>query len=335
MDKILQEYDKSKNLLDNMDKTLNSLIISLLKQKNVKAHQVQTRVKDRKSLKNKIIRKNQKYKSLSEITDLVGIRIITYFEDEVDQIATMIEEEFDIDHENSIDKRKVDSDKFGYRSLHYVASLKKDRTELAEYSNYRERKFEFQIRSILQHSWAEIEHDLGYKGEFEIPSTAKRTFYRVAALLEQADIEFVKLKSTIAEYEKTISKGVKEMPNEIEINKASLASFLTTNENLIRIENEIVNFSYNVSIINNHTQNLISDSLISRIKSLGIENIKNLEDLYLIHEKRFIPYAQEDFKNSMAAKFKRGISIIWLVVFLENLYNNNEPWSFNTNLDIN
>lgn len=324
MNKILQEYDESKNLLDNMDKTLNSLTVSLLEQRNIKAHQVQTRVKDRSSLKNKIIRKSQKYKALNEITDIVGIRIITYFEDEVDQIATMIEEEFEVDQENSIDKRKVDSDKFGYRSLHYVASLKKDRTELAEYSNYEERKFEIQIRSILQHSWAEIEHDLGYKGEFEIPSTAKRTFYRVAALLEQADIEFVKLKSTIAEYEKTVSKGVKETPNKIEINKASLASFLTTNENVVRIENKIASCNPSVFITEGVAQNLINDSLINKIKYLGIENIKQLEDLYLNYEERFIQEEQVDFTIGSSIGFERGASIIWLVTFLSNIYNHNK-----------
>ena len=179
MSAILKEYDDSKILLENLDRTLLNLINSLLEQKNIRVHQVQTRVKDRDSLKNKIIRKNDKYESLSDITDIVGVRIITYFDDEVDQIATMIEEEFVIDQENSVDKRKIDSDKFGYRSLHYVASLKRDRTNLPEYSSYGEQKFEFQIRTILQHSWAEIEHGLGYKGEFEIPSSAKRTFYRV------------------------------------------------------------------------------------------------------------------------------------------------------------
>lgn len=143
MNLILKEYDNSKNVLDNFDKTLLSLISSLLEQKNIRVHQVQTRVKDRGSLENKIIRKSEKYKALNDITDIVGVRIITYFDDEVDQIATMIEEEFVIDQDNSVDKREIDSDKFGYRSLHYVASLKRDRTNLPEYSSYGEQKFEF------------------------------------------------------------------------------------------------------------------------------------------------------------------------------------------------
>lgn len=321
MSAILKEYDNSRILLENLDRTLLNLINSLLEQKKIRVHQVQTRVKDRDSLENKIIRKSEKYKVLNDITDIVGVRIITYFDDEVDQIATMIEEEFFIDQDNSVDKRKIDNDKFGYRSLHYVANLKRDRINLPEYSSYGEQKFEFQIRTILQHSWAEIEHDLGYKGEFEIPSTAKRTFYRVAALLEQADIEFVKLKSTIEEYEKDVSVGVKENPNKIEINKASLISFITKNENVIRIENEIASCRSSIYITEGEGEadSLINDSLINELKYLGANNIKEVEDLYLSHERDFIAQEQLYFTTGGAYGFTRGASILWLVNFLSSL----------------
>ncbi|MER1973411.1 MAG: (p)ppGpp synthetase, partial [Psychrobacter alimentarius] len=170
-------------------------------------------------------------------------------------------------------------------SLHYVASLKRDRTNLPEYSSYGEQKFEFQIRTILQHSWAEIEHDLGYKGEFEIPTTAKRTFYRVAALLEQADIEFVKLKSTIAQYEKNLSQDIKANPSQIEINKASLISFMSENDEVINFENIVFIGEYDLIITESDVESSAYDQLINRIKSLGIENIKQLEEFYLEHEK--------------------------------------------------
>lgn len=311
MNTILKDYDKNKDVLENLDKSLETLINSLLKRKGIKVHQIQTRVKDRDSLEKKILAK-QKYKSLDDITDIVGVRIITYFDDEVDQIATLIEEEFVIDQDNSVDKRKIDSDKFGYRSLHYVATLKKDRTNLSEYSSYKEQKFEFQIRTILQHSWAEIEHDLGYKGEFEIPSTAKRTFYRVAALLEQADIEFVKLKSTIAQYEKNLSQDIKANPSRIEINKASLISFMSENDKVINFENSIFIGEYDLIITESDVESSAYDQLINRIKSLGIENIKQLEEFYLKHEKQLRDSIKSIFplgKNTI----RRGDSVLILI----------------------
>lgn len=321
MSAILKEYDDSKILLENLDRTLLNLINSLLEQKNIRVHQVQTRVKDRDSLKNKIIRKNDKYESLSDITDIVGVRIITYFDDEVDQIATMIEEEFFIDQDNSVDKREVDNDKFGYRSLHYVANLKKDRINLLEYSSYGEQKFEFQIRTILQHSWAEIEHDLGYKGEFEIPSTAKRTFYRVAALLEQADIEFVKLKSTIAEYETSLSQDIKTNPSQIEINKASLTSFMSQNDNVIIFEDDVFVGECNLVIIDFDIERFAHDKLINRIKKLGINNIKQLEEFYLGNEGRLREIIEYIFLEENQKPVNRGDSVL---ILINNTFSDNE-----------
>ena len=319
MNAILKEYDSSKILLDNLDRTLLNLINSLLEQKSIRVHQVQTRVKDRDSLENKIIRKNDKYGSLSDITDIVGVRIITYFDDEVDQIAAMIEEEFVIDQDNSVDKRKIDNDKFGYRSLHYVANLKRDRINLPEYSSCGERKFEFQIRTILQHSWAEIEHGLGYKGEFEIPSTAKRTFYRVAALLEQADIEFVKLKSTIAEYESSLSQSIKNNPSQIEINKASLTSFMTTNDNVINFEDNVFLHEYGLVITEPDVDSFDHYRLINRIKDLGIKNIKQLEEAYLKNE-RLLRESIKSIFPLASNTIKRGNSVLILLNYTSTNY---------------
>jgi ppGpp synthetase/RelA/SpoT-type nucleotidyltranferase len=317
MSAILKEYDKNKDVLENLDKSLETLINSLLKQKGIKVHQIQTRVKDRDSLEKKILAK-QKYKSLDDITDIVGVRIITYFDDEVDQIATLIEEEFVIDQDNSVDKRKIDSDKFGYRSLHYVANLKKDRTNLPEYSSYKEQKFEFQIRTILQHSWAEIEHDLGYKGEFEIPSTAKRTFYRVAALLEQADIEFVKLKSTIADYENSLSQSIKNNPSQIEINKASLTSFMSKNDNVINFENDVFIGEYNLVIEEFNIGNYVDNRLINQIKNLGIENVEQLENAYLKNEKATREALKLIFKPEGRSMVRGGSVLVLINYVLSN-----------------
>jgi len=77
--------------------------------------------------------------------------------------------------------------------LHYVASLISEREKLTEYKRFAGIKVEIQIRSTLQHAWAEIEHDIGYKGENSVPDSLKRNFSRVAALLEVADIELMQL----------------------------------------------------------------------------------------------------------------------------------------------
>ncbi|MCQ5042062.1 hypothetical protein NE654_13385, partial [Akkermansia muciniphila] len=73
------------------------------------------------------------------------------------------ENEFIIDRDISIDKRKsLDPKRFGYRSLHYVVHIDPKYVKAQEYHKYHNLKLEIQISSILQYTWAEIEHDLGY-----------------------------------------------------------------------------------------------------------------------------------------------------------------------------
>ena len=72
--------------------------------------------------------------------------------------------------------------RIGYASVHYIASLKGSRTSSPEYSRFQNIKFEVQIRSILQHTWAEIEHDLQYKSQESLPRELRRKFARLAGL---------------------------------------------------------------------------------------------------------------------------------------------------------
>jgi hypothetical protein len=64
------------------------------------------------------------------------------------------------------------------------------RAELPEYAAMAQMRFEIQIRTILQEAWAEIEHQLVYKGEGSAPDDIRRQITRVSALLEVADKEF-------------------------------------------------------------------------------------------------------------------------------------------------
>lgn len=313
-EEIIAEFNSNSTILNNFRASTELLIKSLLELEKINPHQIKSRLKKKESLEKKIIKKNYKYNCLNDITDLVGIRVIVYFEDEIDLVADLIEKEFDIDFENSIDKRIISEDKFGYRSLHYVASFKSNRLKLKEYSSFKDLKFEIQIRTILQHSWAEIEHDLGYKGENEIPSSAKRTFYRVAALLEQADIEFVKLKNTINEYEIDIDERVKKSPSTVKLDKASLNSFIYNNKIVKEIEDSIVESREGLEKIRFQDDDFANDKNINNLKNIGIQTISDLENLYKIHKKDFLREQIERFKDDEAiVGFAEGATINWLI----------------------
>lgn len=73
-------------------------------------------------------------------------------------------DEFSIDEGNSGNKADMlETDKVGYLSVHYFLKLNNKRLALSEYKGYKGLKCEVQVRTLLQHAWAEIEHDRNYK----------------------------------------------------------------------------------------------------------------------------------------------------------------------------
>ena len=138
-----------------------------------------------------------KYNNWNEITDLASVRVITYYATDVDKVSEILESEFDVDKEHSIDKRtSLETDRFGYCSVHHVVSMSPSRLALRECYAYAGMKREIQIRTALQHAWAEIEHDIGYKSEITIPKEMRRSSSRIAGLLEIAFLFFHQVRNT-------------------------------------------------------------------------------------------------------------------------------------------
>jgi len=179
----LTEYEDFRSQLEN-------LIKRLMHSNSIVASQITSRIKDRDSFVDKIKRKNYE-DPLIQCTDLVGLRIIVYYLEDLNKISEIIEREFKIDFENSINKLDtLDPDRFGYLSVHYVISISETRSKETEWLQYTNFKSEIQIRTVLQHAWAEIEHKLLYKQTHEVPKDLRRKLSRLIALLELADEQF-------------------------------------------------------------------------------------------------------------------------------------------------
>ncbi len=191
---ILQEYkdnlplfrEASEQVYNNLKKTLSDAGLILAA--------IECRVKTEDSLAGKLELKGSKYASLKDITDIIGLRVITFYTDDVDKVASAVERMFTIDWANSIDKRKAhEIDSFGYLSLHYICSMPD--------FPYR---FEIQMRTILQHAWANMNHDTGYKSGVEVPRRYFRNMSRLAGMLELIDDEFSKIRSELTDYRRKV-----------------------------------------------------------------------------------------------------------------------------------
>lgn len=283
---ILEEFDVKRIIYESFGQRSLQLIKELLALNNIAIHHISFRTKDRDRLQEKIVRKGFKYSKLDDITDICGIRVITYFAKDVDKIAELISYEFKIDQENTIDKRKLAEDKFGYMSLHYVLSLPDKRTDLIEYSQFKNLKLEIQIRSVLQHGWAEIEHDLGYKGSKGIPSEFKRDFNRISALLETADKEFDRLREELSAYDEEVRKDFKSKKVELQINNLTLRKFIEENKTLNKL-NKAISKYYQAKIEGEH-HSIDLGALSEKIKSLEVKNIDELSNIVEDNAKEII-----------------------------------------------
>ncbi len=282
-EKILKQFIDNEELYKKFTEACSNIINELII--TLPTHQITKRIKTKESLSRKIDAKNWKYNDISDITDICWIRIITYFDSDVEKISKVIEKEFKIDWENSIDKRISKSNQFWYKSLHYVVSLNNERVTLPEYSKYHWLKIEIQIRSVLQHAWAEIEHDLWYKWEFEIPENFKRNFSRLSALLEITDIEFDRLKKELREYEEKIDSNIIKMPSNISIDKISLWSYINSNlifKELMKIITDITNCTfYEVDI---------AEIDIKRCIFLGLNTIWEINEILEKDKTKYIKF---------------------------------------------
>lgn len=121
----------------------------------------------------------------------------------------------------------MQEERFGYQSIHYLVQLTAGRARLPEYSAFSDAIAEIQVRTILQHAWAEIEHDIQYKSVSVIPQETHRRFTSLAGLLEIADREF----QAIQEADRRIKENARTQVEagtleQVEITPDALKAFL-------------------------------------------------------------------------------------------------------------
>ena len=276
---LLAQFKKKRPLLVKLEKKAYKIIQELLDEQGIYVTAIEHRTKQEKSLAGKLELKGAKYKSIENITDLVGLRIITFYTDDVDKIAAIINHTFIIDWSNSVDKRKAHQlNSFGYNSLHYICRLPKkmvkDEPELGEIW------FELQMRTALQHAWSTIEHDTGYKSLVQIPSEYKRQFSRLAGMLELIDDEFSRLRTDIAEYNRQVQSLVKSGKlDEVVLSQDNFRNYLDTHP--------FERLNQRIAAVNQ--AEIIPTSLMPYFRVFTAFNFENIGDI-----ERFIKENEED-----------------------------------------
>ena len=206
---LLQQYRSLLPVYTQMAEVIPERLKEFFAEAGIIVAAVEHRVKTEDSLAGKLKLKGGKYPDIFALTDIVGLRVITFYIDDVDKVASVLERLFDIDWENSIDKRKLhETDSFGYLSLHYICSIPEKSYSDPEHPELNKIRFEVQMRTVLQHAWANMSHDTGYKSGVEIPKVYLRNMSRLAGMLELCDDEFSRIRREITDYRRNVQKLV-------------------------------------------------------------------------------------------------------------------------------
>jgi len=265
----IQEYQRVRPLYEEYSNGIKNVLSEAFKTRHIKIHSIEVRAKAIDSFGNKASMpspddpNNPHYRNpLSDITDLAGVRVIVFLPRTLGMVDRVIQEQFEVIEKTDKTLILLEEEKFGYASIHYLVRFTENRTNLLEYSRFKNLVAEIQVRTILQHAWAEIEHDIRYKAVETIPSIIRRRFMSLAGVLEIADREF----QAIQDYDESIRtkarKSVQEGKLEqVEITPDALKTYL---DKKLGADRRMTDFSYQWTA--------------KLLRNLGFSNLEQVEE---------------------------------------------------------
>lgn len=225
---LMEQYHERLTVYLRLAQLANETLRQALKEQHVTVITLEHRVKTESSLAGKLELKGAKYHTLDNVTDIVGLRVVTFYSADVDKVAAIVNETFNVDWSNSVDKRKLHRlDSFGYNSLHYICKLPKTVIDDPDIPLLNELSFEVQMRTALQHVWSTLDHDTAYKGDVNIPREYQRQFNRLAGMLELIDDEFSRLRNVLTDYRRQmLALEASGQLDEVDLNNDTFRRYL-------------------------------------------------------------------------------------------------------------
>jgi len=193
--RAFQDYAAVRDRYVRYAATIESILRMAVK--DVHTHHISARAKELDRFAAKASKPNAedptrpKYaQPLLEIEDMAAARIITYVLRALPQVEAAVQREFKVVERSDKNEQLLQRAQVGYRSIHLIVEMKPERASLLEYREFDGLRAEIQIRTILQHAWAEIEHDMRYKPLAEPNRVLSQRFTALAGLIEVGDREF-------------------------------------------------------------------------------------------------------------------------------------------------
>ena len=305
---ILEQYDRNLPLLAELKNRQLALLTELIREQGLVIHSISGAIMERVAIIRRLEKADTAPSELFEIDDLVTIGITVFFADEIDKVAKIIKDEFNVVKTHQLDQGPdLDPDRFGYVARHYQTELLENRLKLIEYSRFEGFQTRIHVFSVLQQAWAQIMERLDNPGRKSLPKERQREFIRTAGLLELADEQFNNIKdfirpaieqptkirslqadpslarplaSALGDADDKSAEGLEETatePIEAEtrpLNRDELASFIITNPLVNRLDRQIQEI-YNAPL---QYQDVVIDRLLESVAYFHFTSRARLEE---------------------------------------------------------
>ena len=187
INQLKEEYDGKHADFTSLIDTVTFILQKEIKKAKIKIHSLSHRIKTFDLFLDKLRRKNIT-EPFKDVHDLVGLRIVCLFIQDLAILQRIIQKEFIIfEEDNKVENSQLDI--FGYMSLHFKAKLNVESSS-QRLTTIQTIPFEIQVRTIAQDAWASISHYLYYKQESFLSSQLRRDFYALSGLFYVADTHF-------------------------------------------------------------------------------------------------------------------------------------------------
>jgi putative GTP pyrophosphokinase len=288
-------YAATLGYYDGFRLALEGLLRELLKAEKLEYAQIESRTKSPESLIEKVARKGEKYNDpLREVTDLTGLRVIVYFTKDVETVGSLIDQQFAIDWDNSVRQgADSDPDRFGYRSDHYVIRIG-DRARYPEWAKFASNCAEIQVRTVMQHAWAAVDHKIRYKSS-DLPRNLQRRLFRLSALLEVADEQFASLQQERGLVTETYQHSMAQGNYDVSLDMLSLVTYLNETQTADHWSKLAIKAGFVEHEAQHGTAYAFGDQtrrlerLLRVLQNVGIQELQELQELLDAFERGELP----------------------------------------------
>jgi ppGpp synthetase/RelA/SpoT-type nucleotidyltranferase len=193
--KLLLEYDQKKKLYDDFLVMILRFLGEFIKENSLGVHSFEGVVSSRETMQERL-ENGLEVSCIEDINDFVTVQILTYFEDDVQAVAHVLDTEFKIIKGANKDLKAKTPKHFGYQFQSYLVRMMDSRLEWIEYRCFKECRVKVEVSSLLQNTWRLIQNRMAINAE-SVPHHQLRPTERIVGLFELADRELNKLKNTL------------------------------------------------------------------------------------------------------------------------------------------